>query len=194
MKKVHPNDDPESYSRISANPYTSFKCNYCGDILPTIEDLQYHNTFFHSHLPLNFTNLADKKNPLVSYSQSSSFSDSSPSTSKITNTFTTLKMPKNTARKSFATSVKRPYAVKSTGSKRLKLDEPDSDSEMDNFNLPSLEEFSFYSVSQPKLDLQEIYTDANFLGGSPVRLSVAQMAAMKNIKPKVLVNDIHRCK
>lgn len=191
-----------------------FKCNYCGDVGETLEEMRTHHAFLHSHLECNITNLMDEAlsslhSPSTSHSvedtkQSSSIvrhvgSKSSPSVStaasevsKQTSDLEDLKSAnespsavlapqcKNTARKSFPSLTKRSVAVKST-SKAQVVEECD-----DN------EEFSSYHMTQPPLELENVYSFVNLGAGVPMRLTVQQLGqlGLVNLKPQVVVTDV----
>ena len=184
-----------------------FKCNYCGDVGETLDEMNTHHAFLHSHLECNITNLMDEAlsslhSPSTSHSVGETRISSSVSNKNSPNIPTelseckqsesvaeeTLSVPisvvpsvsqcKNTARKSMPTLVKRAVAMKSTSKPQIVAECYDN------------EEFSVYQITQAPIEVDNVYAFVNLGAGVPMRLTVQQLGRLVNLKPQVLVTDI----
>lgn len=191
-----------------------FKCNYCGDVGETLEEMHTHHAFLHSHLECNITNLMDEAlsslhSPSTSHSvgetkisssvaipvnnknspsvptgvsevckQSENVPEETLSGDAPASTVPSVSQCKNTARKSVPTLVKRAVAMKSTSKPQLVAECDDN------------EEFSVYQITQPPLELENVYAFVNLGAGVPMRLTVQQLGRLVNLKPQVVVTDV----
>ncbi|XP_050714348.1 uncharacterized protein LOC126997343 isoform X4 [Eriocheir sinensis] len=220
IRRHHPGTDDFTFSKLTlGSPMRPpvkqpFKCNYCGDVGETLEEMHTHHAFLHSHLECSITNLMDEAlsslhSPSTSHSVEDSKISSSivrPMGSKSSLTVSTaisevskepentvedsksaIESPsavplvsqcKNTARKSFPTLMKRAVAMKST-SKPQVVEECDD-----------TEEFSAYHITQPPLELENVYAFVNLGAGVPMRLTVQQLGRLVDLKPQVVVTDV----
>lgn len=191
-----------------------FKCNYCGDVGETLEEMHTHHAFLHSHLECNITNLMDEAlsslhSPSTSHSvedtkisssvvrpvssksgpaltttiseeckQTANTVEDSKSTNESLSGVPAFSQCKNTARKSFPILTKRAVAMKSTSKLQVVEDFDD------------LEEFSAYQITQPPLELENVFAFVNLGAGVPMRLTVQQLGRLVNLNPEVIVTDI----
>ncbi|XP_069943249.1 uncharacterized protein [Cherax quadricarinatus] len=213
LRRHHPNSEEFTFTKLAlGSPMRPpikqpFKCNYCGDVGETIQEMHTHHAFLHSHLECSITNLMDEALSSVhspSTSQSSgeikppvfvpvptpAISKSSPAQSgELSIPKTSVGIPvvpeirhKNTARKSVPSSVKRTVAVKST----TKL-QPTAANICD-------QSFSFYRVPQPPLQLENIYAFVNLGAGVPMRLTVQQLGRLFSLFPQVMLSKVESIK
>lgn len=219
IRRHHPGTDDFTFSKLTlGSPMRPpvkqpFKCNYCGDVGETLEEMRTHHAFLHSHLECNITNLMDEAlsslhSPSTSHfiedtnvsssvarpvssknspAVSSGVSMVSKQTANTEDLKSTIELPcaalvtsqcKNTARKSFPVVSKRAVAMKSTSKPQMVEELNDN------------EEFSVYSISQPPLELENIFAFVNLGGGVPMRLTVQQLGQLVDLKPQVVVSDV----
>lgn len=223
IRRHHPDTDDFTFSKLTlGSPMRPpvkqpFKCNYCGDVGETLEEMHTHHAFLHSHLECSITNLMDEAlsslhSPSTSHSiedskisssvvrpvssknsltastvisevsnQAGNTTEDSKFTSEAPSAIPVVSQCKNTARKSFPTLMKRAVAMKST-SKPQMVEYDDTD------------EFSVYHISQPPLELENVYAFVNLGAGVPMRLTVQQLGRLVNLKPQVVVTDVLNAK
>lgn len=224
LRRHHPDSNDFNFSKLTlGSPMRPpvkqpFKCNYCGDVGETLEEMHTHHAFLHSHLECSITNLMDEAlsslhSPSTSHSagetkisssvaipvnntdspsvptvvneackQSDNVAEETLSGAASTSAVHSVSLCKNTARKSVPTLTKRAVAVKST-SRPQQVAECDDD-----------EEFSVYQVTQPPLELENVYAFVNLGAGVPMRLTVQQLGRLVNLKPQVVVTDVSNAK
>lgn len=229
MERMHPGNlnaftRMQSESNLLLTTKQPIKCNYCGDTAASIDEIESHHNFLHSHLPVSYTNLRDEA--LLSIHKSSANNPPTKETVAFSSSVSSLPRPtsikeeppvirnpfsKNTARKSFPRSLpqRRQIATKSTSGRlqlvRLKQVKEMFEAEKSEDHseaVPNTTEpaDSSRTTSSPSpdtepeddspLNLDEIYASVNLLGSTPMRLSVTQLSALVNLKPKIALKDI----
>lgn len=220
IRRHHPGTDDFTFSKLTlGSPMRPpvkqpFKCNYCGDVGETLEEMHTHHAFLHSHLECSITNLMDEAlsslhSPSTSHSVEDSKISSSivrPMGSKSSLTVSTAisevsKEPENTVEDS-KSAIESPSAVplvsqcKNTARKSFptlmkravamkSTSKPQVVEECDD-----TEEFSAYHNTQPPLELENVYAFVNLGAGVPMRLTVQQLGRLVDLKPQVVVTDV----
>ncbi|XP_042204515.1 uncharacterized protein LOC121854154 isoform X2 [Homarus americanus] len=222
IRRHHPEADEFTFSKLTlGSPMRPpmkhpFKCNYCGDVGETVQEMQTHHAFLHSHLECSITNLMDEALSSV-HSPSTSHSSGEPkppvfapmpavcksspaqsgelSNPQIPTAAPIVPMPKhkNTARKSIPTLVKHAVAKMSTSKLQRSVVTNISgggDDNNDDNDSDDNEPFSSYCVPQPPLELENIYAFVNLGAGVPMRLTVQQLRRLIKLSPQVTVTNI----
>ncbi|ROT74195.1 RE1-silencing transcription factor [Penaeus vannamei] len=207
IRRHHPEADEFTFSKLTlGSPVRPpmkqpFKCNYCGDVGETLQEMRTHHAFLHSHLDCSITNLMDEAlssvhSPTPSHSSNEVKNPplvplpviskcSSPQVADISSPAADIKSPvipemKNTARKSITTLKKRHVAMKST-SKSQPRASTSSCSDEDGQ--------SWYGVPQPSIQMENLYAFVNLGAGVPMRLTVQRLGKLLDLQPKVMVYD-----
>ncbi|XP_042867253.1 uncharacterized protein LOC122250022 isoform X3 [Penaeus japonicus] len=208
IRRHHPEADEFTFSKLTlGSPVRPpmkqpFKCNYCGDVGETLQEMHTHHAFLHSHLECSITNLMDEalssvhsptpshssnevKNPplvplpVISKCSSPQVADVSSPAAEIKS----LVVPqmKNTARKSMTSMRKRHVAMKSTSKSQPRATTSSCSDD---------EGQSWYGVPQPSIQMENLYAFVNLGAGVPMRLTVQRLGKLLDLQPKVVIyND-----
>lgn len=202
LRRQHPEANEFTFSKLTLgsqmrppikNPY---KCNYCDGRGETLQAMNTHHAFLHSHLECNITNLMDEALSSVHSSSAVHSSEetkpsqaatvSAANKSELNNPTTSMSKlelkKKNTARKSFPLSVKRPVAMKSTAkpqmAKAVSLVDEDGS-------------YSYYRAPPSPTHNDDIFAFLSLGSGVPVRLTMQQLERLFNLRPQLKLTDVN---
>lgn len=204
LRRRHPEASEFTFTKLTFDSPMRFpikqpyKCNYCGDVGETLQEMQTHHAFLHSHLEISVKNLRDEALSSVHTPSTSSCSEEVPVVGNVSfpvatsSTLPTLspsysKKPvsdsvprlKNTARKSFPVSVRRTVAMKSTA-------KPQSSILSSSTGQECCDSFDSTDSSQ-----QLIYACVDLGAGVPVKLTVQKLGKLINLQPSVVLERLN---
>lgn len=196
-----------------------FKCNYCGDVGETLQEMHTHHAFLHSHLDHSITNLMDEA---LSSLHSPSASHSVVVVQEATKTVTTLPASTTTDNANNQTAltpshtteepIPLPPSLPTTAVSKVKNTARKSFSRtknMDVISVSTAKEKTSNTHQEGELnnDLNtpkatqsttpqgdNIYAFINVDGNIPVRLTVQQMSELFDLKPQLSIPNISNAK
>lgn len=220
LRRHHPDSDEFTFSKLTlGSPMRPpvkqpYKCNYCGDVGETLEEMHTHHAFLHSHLECNITNLMDEAlsslhSPSTSHSVAetkisssvalpvsnknspsvpSGVSEVSKQTEIVPEEMLPREIPVNDGP---SVSVCKNTARKSmpTFAKRAVAMKSTSKPQM-VAEIDENAELSAYQVTQHPLELENVYAFVNLGTDVPMRLTVHQLGKLINLEPQVVVSDV----
>lgn len=194
-----------------------FKCNYCGDVGETLQEMHTHHAFLHSHLDHSITNLMDEAlSSLHSPSASHSVVVVQEATKAVTTTpaSTTTDNANNqtthTPTHTTEEPISLPPPLPTTGVSRRKNTARKSFSRTKNTDAISVSTAkentskthqednelntpkATQSTTTPQVD--NIYAFINLDGNIPRRLTVHEMSELFDLKPQLSIPDISNTK
>lgn len=208
LRRQHPEANEFTFSKLTLGSQMRppikhpYKCNYCGDVGETLQEMNTHHAFLHSHLECSITNLMDEALSSVHSSSTTHSSgelkssqsaiavstankcspahNSEPDNSKSSEPKCVLEK-KNTARKSMPLPLKRTVAMKSTA--RQHIGKPVCVAEDGTY--------SFYKAPQSPIHNDNIYAFLSLGAGVPVRLTMQQLERLFDLRPQVKLSDVN---
>lgn len=217
IRRHHPEANEFTFSKLTlgspARPPIKqpFKCNYCGDVGETIQEMHTHHAFLHSHLECSITNLMDEAlssvhSPSTSHSSGetknaafvtapaacksnvpAACKSNPPPSGELSNQKVTAGVPVVPVPRLKNTARKSISAPikRSVAVKSTSKPQPTAESIASDND----ESFSFYRVPQPPLQLENVYAFVNLGAGVPMRLTVQQLGRLFNLWPQVTVTN-----